>query len=438
MLSWTLLGFGATQVLRLGSNLLLTRLLAPESFGVMSLGYALVIAIAMLSDMSVEPALVQRRAALTPRFVNTLWSVQASHGVAVGALMLVFAALAWLGQIRGFWPSAAVSTFASSELPGVLALLAFSPIATGLISTNYYIATREMNIARTAMLQLAESLLATAVTLTLAFWLRTVYALPIGVVAGNLFRTWVSHAMLPGERNRWCWDKEVLSELRQFGKWLLLSTAMTFAVNGGDRLLLGSFLTSRDMGLYAIAFLLASTAQGLLQKLNTVGLPLFSEVARERPFELPAIFHKIRLPVDLVSLFAAGAMAGAAPLIVGVMYDARYAGSADMLVALSLIVAAARYDLLGACWTALGITKRLTVLSFVRMLCVALGMPLGYHLGGAVGAAWGVGLAAMSNHPIGWWFMHRSGLLNLSKELRVLPAAFVGYALGWLTTTLWR
>ena len=34
---WRLGGFGATQVLRLGSNLVLTRLLAPEDFGVAAL-----------------------------------------------------------------------------------------------------------------------------------------------------------------------------------------------------------------------------------------------------------------------------------------------------------------------------------------------------------------------------------------------------------------
>ncbi|MFG0298526.1 MAG: polysaccharide biosynthesis protein, partial [Phycisphaerales bacterium JB047] len=34
---WTLGGFGASQVLRLVSNLILTRLLFPEAFGLMSL-----------------------------------------------------------------------------------------------------------------------------------------------------------------------------------------------------------------------------------------------------------------------------------------------------------------------------------------------------------------------------------------------------------------
>ena len=49
---WTLLGHGASQVLRFGSNLILTRLLAPDMFGVMALGYMMFTGLGMLSDLA--------------------------------------------------------------------------------------------------------------------------------------------------------------------------------------------------------------------------------------------------------------------------------------------------------------------------------------------------------------------------------------------------
>jgi hypothetical protein len=61
---------------------------------------------------------------------------------------------------------------------------------------------------------------------------------------------------------------------------------------------------------------------------------------------------------------------------------------------------------------------------------------VGYHHFGTIGAVWGIVLAALVNHPLGWWFMHRSGLLNWRKELLPLPAALLGYALG-LAATHW-
>ncbi|MCC2632368.1 MAG: hypothetical protein K0S48_254, partial [Ramlibacter sp.] len=46
---WTLVGHGSSQVLRLLGNLVLTRLLAPESFGVMAVATVVSIGVVMFS-----------------------------------------------------------------------------------------------------------------------------------------------------------------------------------------------------------------------------------------------------------------------------------------------------------------------------------------------------------------------------------------------------
>jgi hypothetical protein len=63
---------------------------------------------------------------------------------------------------------------------------------------------------------------------------------------------------------------------------------------------------------------------------------------------------------------------------------------------------------------------------------------LGHSWGGAVGASWGIALAAMVNHPIGWWFMHESKLLDWRKELRSLPLLGLGYGGARLAAHLWH
>ena len=47
--AWTLFGFGAAQVVRLGSNLILTRLLYPEAFGLMTLVTVALVALALVA-----------------------------------------------------------------------------------------------------------------------------------------------------------------------------------------------------------------------------------------------------------------------------------------------------------------------------------------------------------------------------------------------------
>jgi O-antigen/teichoic acid export membrane protein len=325
-----------------------------------------------------------------------------------------------------------ISTFAAVELPGVLGILAFAPLISGFDSTNIALASRNMQVSGVIKLQFFDALIASLATMSVAWLTGSVYAMPLGWLAGASFRASMSHLLLAGERNQWCWDAASRAEIHGFGKWIFWSTAMTFVVTGGDRLLLGYLVDSKEMGLYAIAFLLASTAQTLLHKFNSVGLPLFSEVARERPSELGTLFYRTRLPIDLSALFIGGGLAGAAPLIIGILYDARYAGAAPMLAVLSWIVVATRYDLANAAWTALGHTKWLSALSLAKMVALVTLVPLGYHLFGTIGALWGIALTAMVNHPFSLYFMGSSKLLDWRKEVLPLPAWALGYLCGLL------
>ena len=63
--SWTLAGYGLSQVVRLGSSLILTRLLAPDIYGVMAIGYMVATGLVMFSDVGLAPAPSRAGAAKT-------------------------------------------------------------------------------------------------------------------------------------------------------------------------------------------------------------------------------------------------------------------------------------------------------------------------------------------------------------------------------------
>jgi hypothetical protein len=69
-------GYGLGQVIRLAGNILISRLVLPEAFGIMALANVLIQGLAMFSDVGIEPALVQHRRGDEPRFYNTAWTVQ--------------------------------------------------------------------------------------------------------------------------------------------------------------------------------------------------------------------------------------------------------------------------------------------------------------------------------------------------------------------------
>ncbi len=95
---WTVISYGATQALRLGNSMILTRLLLPQAFGEMTLVMTLIIGMTMLSDIGLEPSVIQSPRGDEPEFLNTAWTLQAIRG---GVLWAIAVLLAWALH----WPS---------------------------------------------------------------------------------------------------------------------------------------------------------------------------------------------------------------------------------------------------------------------------------------------------------------------------------------------
>ena len=58
---WVILIFGVGQLVRLGSNLIVTRMLEPEMFGVMAIVYVVTTGIAMFSDLGLWAFIVRHK-----------------------------------------------------------------------------------------------------------------------------------------------------------------------------------------------------------------------------------------------------------------------------------------------------------------------------------------------------------------------------------------
>ena len=77
---WTFAGFGSSQLIRLIGNLILTRLLIPEFFGVMAVVNSLMIGFVLLSDFGVKQSLIQSKNGNDLTFLNTAWTIEVIRG----------------------------------------------------------------------------------------------------------------------------------------------------------------------------------------------------------------------------------------------------------------------------------------------------------------------------------------------------------------------
>lgn len=434
--SWSMIALVSTQGIRFGGNLIMTRLLVPEMFGIMAIATTVSVVLALLSDIGLRQNIIQSRRGDDPVFLNTAWTVQIVRGFILYAASLLVAALVWAAQLASLW--SADTTYASPVLPLVLAITGLSAIIAGFQSTKIATAFRSFQQKKVVLIEIAAQILSLMVMLGIGYFTRSIWALVAAGLFASAVSTVLSHIWLDGWRNRLQWDSSSVKELIAFGRWILLSSAVGVLAMNGDRIWFGGSMTVTDMGVYSIAILILGAMETGVQRLaGSVILPALSEAARvEDPVRLSTLYYRLRLAVDISILFACGFLFTASPMVISFLYDDRYYRAGEMLAILSLAIFFWRFTVAHQAWLALGLTKYQAIDNLIRFASLWGLMPLLLALGGPAYALWGIALHALPTLVLIVYVNRRLGLFDVWRELAVLPTLAVGALVGMLMTAI--
>jgi O-antigen/teichoic acid export membrane protein len=409
------LTYGATQALRLGSNLILTRLLFPEAFGLMVVVGIVLFGLTMLSDVGILQAVIQNPRGDDEDFLNTAWTLQIMRG---GLLCVLTWCIAYPASLF----------FDKPELFGLLLAAGGQLVIAGFESTSLLTLRRQVASRKLAVIEIGVQFATfVAVVATAMVW-QSVWALLIGASIGGLVRLIWSHLIDVGYRNRLEWDKSAWQEITKFGRWIFGSSVATFLSSQSDRLLLGRLLGMSTLGVYSVALMLSEVVGAAVSRVvSGVLYPVFSRVSQEEPEMLRDEYYAARLRLDAAALPALGALTMLGDFIVILLWDLRYVEAGWMLRVLAIRAAFACIMLpCEVCLVATGESRFGFIRSVVRMFAVLIGVPLGYAWGGAEGLVLAVALSEVPAAFILWPAAARRGLFKITREIR----AFVFFGLG--------
>ena len=298
-------------MIRLGSNLVITRLLLPEHFGLMALVTTFLVGLALFSDTGVSASIIQNRRSEEPAFFNTAWTVQAIRGV-----------LLWVMACLLAWPLSRF--YHQPQLLTLLPVAGLTAVFSGLESMRGLILNRRLSFLAITLLDLAAQVLSVAAMIGLALAWRSVWALVLSGVLSTLMRTILSHTVLPGSRNRFAWDRAAARSLYEFGRWIFVSTAFTFLATQSDRLILGKLVSVDELGFYSIAASLAAVPLQLVQQLGgRVFFPVVATAMRQADHDPTSIrTNRTNLLLAMMPLMALGV--AMSPALVRIMYRANF------------------------------------------------------------------------------------------------------------------
>ncbi len=413
-------GFGANQAIRLASNVLLARMLAPDAFGTASLVFVFLQGLELLSDVGLNQAITRSERGDDPVFLNTAWTLQIARG---GVLFLI--ALALAEPVAWFYQT--------PVLAPLFAVAAVQALIAGLNSTSLYSFRRRLMNGRLVLIDLVGQLINVGVMLAWASVDPSVWALIAGGFANSATRLAASHLAKIEYRNRFRYDPAAARALLDFGRWVLGSSALFFVGRQGDRLLVGHYLGLSMLGVYSIAVVISDSIGAVIERIaHNVFFPILSQLQGQGRDEFRRVYYRMRFHLDLASQPALGALSVLGSLLVDLLWDARYAEAGWMLEALCLRVSMSCF--LTPCdrgLLAIGQAPVTLYRSAGRALWIAAGIPIGYTLGGLPGLIYATALAELPVLLILWPAFHRAGLLRLEREL-LAPLLFAcGAIAAW-------
>ncbi|MFB2983481.1 oligosaccharide flippase family protein [Microseira sp. BLCC-F43] len=425
---WTFAAYGMSMMLRLGSNLILTRLLLPEAYGLINLVYVFITGLHLFSDVGIGPSIIQNKRGDDPAFLNTAWTIQVVRGVCL-----------WVGSLLLAEPAA--QFYNEPRLLLLLPVVGLNAIISGFNSTALFTLNREVAIGKLAIYELAGQITSMAVTIVCAYYNPTVWAMVTGGFASALVQMVWSHRLFPEQPNRFAWERDAVKSIFSFGKWIFVSTALYFFVSQSDRMILGKLISLEMLGIYGIAFTLADIPRQVILALsNKVIFPSFAKLA-----DLPRETFRAKIiksrRLMLVALAAGlSLLIGFGDRLVFILYKSNYheAGWMVPIIALGIWHTSLYFTTFPAL-LALGNARYNPPGSLLAFMTIAIGLPVAFSQFKLVGAMFVIAFYDLPLYAVNMYGLWREGLICLGQDivatvlflLLLSSVVLVRYILGW-------
>jgi O-antigen/teichoic acid export membrane protein len=288
---------GANFILRIGSLMVLARLLSPRDFGLVGMVTAFTGVLTLFRDFGLSSAAIQRTT-VTEEQISTLFWIN----ILLGALFALIA-VAMAPAITDFYHE--------PQLFGVTAVLAVAFLLNSAGVQHSALLQRQMRFTALAVISVVSLTVGTAVAIGGAKAGFGYWALVAMTVTSSLIATlgfWLATGWIPGRPHRWAQVRSMM----HFGGTLTLNGLVAYVAYNAEKVMIGRFWGADAIGIYGRAYQLVNIPTDNLN--SAIGEVAFSALSRLQndPIRLKSYFLKgfslvlgLTLPITIAcALFA--------------------------------------------------------------------------------------------------------------------------------------
>lgn len=403
------------------STLVLARVLLPKDFGIVAMALSVVALLEIFTAFGMDTVLIQRQNATTEHF-NTAWSLNVLAGCAIGAAVALLAL-------------PASHFYHEPRLLPVMGVLAVSAVVGGCENIGVVLFRKQLRFDREFRYLLTKKLMAFAVTVPLAFWLRSYWALVLGTFIGRAGAIGYSYLIHPFRPR---FSLRAAPEMLHFSKWLMIQDALFFLRERSASFFIGRLAGPAALGSFSVSAEIANMpGTELIAPINRALLPAYARLAADPA----ALRHEFLASMSGIALLGIPAVAGvalAAPFIVLVALGPRWNAAQPLLEVLAFY--GISQVLLSNSYAALialgkpGLFTRIGALYVSLQLAGFVALTPSW---GALGAAWAYVIAAFGTLPLNLRYVTRQLGLTAGELLKTVWRPLVSATAMYVTGRTW-
>jgi lipopolysaccharide exporter len=399
--------YGLSTLIRLGSSLVLTRLLNPEAYGVIGILFSVAATFELLSDVGATGLLIRHSRGNERKFVHTLWTIRLVRCCINFALLYTLAPV--IARIYDL-----------PLLTDALRLFSFWFPLVGLESMAFIVAQRNQRAKIGNYVDLATSAVMTLFVIGMATVINDYTVFIYGALLQRVLTVAASHCFYREIGVGFALDRSATVDQFHFAKFVLPSSLLTIVLSQYDKVVLLKLFDLSLLGIYGLAANMIGPVFNMVNhNCRVVLYPRCAEYFRTSPATAGFRYYSENARLIAVVTIPPMVIAGFSQTFVALLYDGRYQGAGLILMAMGIgglfgALQATSENLL----VASGRTRVVLGANIVRLLTMLPATLIGYYLGGFQGFLW-IGLLA--NLPVlGYYYFEqrRAGLLDLRAELR--------------------
>jgi len=406
--------FGVSSIIKLGSSLVLTRLLTPEAYGIFGILFSLLVVIELLSDVGTVPLLIRHRRGNEVKVIHTIWTVRLIR-CCINFCLVFFGApvIAHIYQTPG--------------LTGAFRALSFWFLLAGAESMSFALAQRDQKARIANYAELISNAIMAAFVIGMATVLRNHFALIYGALLQRGLLMIGSYFFYRHIGVGIAFDREVIADQFRFARFVLPGSLLTLVLSQYDKLILLKLFDLKILGFYSIAGNMIGPLTGvIIHNARIVLYPRCAQYFRVDRETAVARYYSENKALMAVGILLPAMVAGFSQAIVAILYDPRYVMVGTILMAMGIAgMMSAFQNASENLLIASGQNHVVLVGNLVRLFTIIPGTLLGYYLYGFFGFVWFNTAATVPLLGYFYWEQRRAGLLRPMNEVRYLCAAAV-------------